>query len=731
MIAKDKSTKFLVCFVLALGTALLYLPVLGFDFVNYDDPLYVINNFHIRTFDRQFLAWCFQAGYAFMWHPLTWMSHTLDYQLYGLRYPGGHHATSVLLHIFNSTLLFVVLNRMTKALWRSAIVAALFAWHPLHVESVAWISERKDVLSAFFWLLTLWSYIRYAEQCKMQNAKCKIFYALALVFFALGLMAKPMLVTLPFVLLLLDWWPLQRMQSPPPNLNPNLNLNPNPNSNPQSAIAPRAVPLTVVPFRNPQSTHGSTESRPTVLWLLLEKIPFLLLSIIGCLITLGAASRTMLPLAKFPLLPRLTTALVIYFRYIGKMIWPQKMIVAYPVEYPLPFQEVLIAALFLIVVSVIAIRLWKKRPFWLVGWFSYLGMLVPVIGLVQVGTQTMADRYTYLPSIGIFMIICWEAWDIASGWRHGRAIFGTAAFVALGACGLVSSQQLQYWRNPSTLLLHTLDVTPNNVLAHAVYAAFLRDDLQLEAARVECEKAIHLNPSYGPSHQVLGSVLYLEGKLDQADSELQKAYNLDPSRMEVHMTMGQVALARHSPAEAARHYQTVLASEPFNSEAHGGLGQALAMQGRLEEARSQYVEALRQAPAYPEARHQLAVVLALQHHPAEAVAQYRIALQLLPDRADTLNNLAWILATDSHTEIRHGSEAVNFASRACKVTRDRDPLMLGTLAAAYAENGEFNQAIATAQQAHDLAAAQGKADIAARNLQLLAIYRSHRPHHEE
>jgi Flp pilus assembly protein TadD len=721
--------------------------------------------------DDQSLAWCFQAGYAFMWHPLTWMSHLLDYQLYGIRYPGGHHASSVLLHIFNSTLLFLVLNRMTKALWRSAMVAALFAWHPLHVESVAWISERKDVLSAFFWMLTLWAYVRYAEECKRQNAKGKRFYVLALVFFVLGLMSKPMLVTLPFVLLLLDWWPLQRFQFPSLNLNPNPTHEPSPHPDPlpshrmgaereqpaglggeegtrpaaatgsgeQCAMLPSGKSN---PDLNPQNNQGSTESsasakatadkRPGNNWqLLIEKIPFFVLSILSCLITLGVASRTMLPLARLSLFPRLLTALVIYFRYVSKMIWPQGMVIAYPLDSPLSTQEVLTAGLFLIVVSVIAIRLWRKRPFWLTGWLLYLGVLVPVIGLVQVGTQPMADRYTYLSSIGIFLIVCWEGHDIASGWRHGRAILGTAAVAALAACCVMSGRQLEYWRNPSALHLHNIDVMPNSVVARADYAAFLRDDLQLEAARVECEKAILLKTNAAYPHQILGGVLFLEDKLEQAEAELRTALRLEPGRLDAHMVLGQVAIARDAPAEAVAHYNTVLAAEPTNAEAHCNLGRALVMQGKVEEAHAEYAAALSLAPQYPEAHHQLAVLLALEHNTAEAVQQYHTTLQLQPDRPDTLNNLAWILATDPRAETRNGKDAVRLASAACKLTLGRNPLMLGTLAACFAEYGDFEKAVTTAQQAHDLAVAQGKTDIAARNLQLLELYRARQPYHEK
>ena len=716
--AKDNLRKIWVCLALALGTALLYAPVLHFDFVNYDDPIYVIDNLHIRTWSWQSLGWCFQAGYGSLWHPLTWMSHLLDYQMYGL-HPGGHHATSVLLHLCNSLFLFLVLNRMTKAFWPSAMVAALFAWHPLHVESVAWISERKDVLSAFFWMLTLWAYVRYAEECspqktwrEMPGAKGKAFYAAALLFFALGLMAKPMLVTVPFVLLLLDWWPLRRMQMAPLALHPDHNLNP-----------------------NPQDSHGWTESRPAVLRLLAEKVPFLVLSIVACGLTLKAAGRMVEPLAQYPLLPRVVNALLSCFRYIEKMVWPADLVAVYPLEFHWSGAEVMMAGLFLAVVSVTAVRLWKARPFWLAGWLLYLGILVPVIGLVQVGAQPMADHCTYLSAIGIFIMICWEGWDIASGRRQGRVLLGTMAALALGACLVLSRKQLEYWRNPLTLFSHNLKVTPNNYAVHADYAAFLYnaaqfDASQLKPARAECEKAIRLEPNYGWSHHVLGGISLLEGKYEEADSELRKALRLDPARTDVHLALGEVALRRNSPVEAAAQFAALLEVEHSNPQAHVGLGQALAMQGKLDEARAQYAEALRLAPQFPEAHHQLAVVLALQHNIAEAVLQYRMALEIYPDRPETLNNLAWILATDPHAQIRRGAEAVKFAVAACKLTHDQDPLMLGTLAAAYAENGNYDQAIATAQQAHDLAAAQGKTDLTARNLKLLEIYRSHQPYHE-
>jgi Tfp pilus assembly protein PilF len=728
VIAKEKQLSIAVCLVLAFGTALLYAPVLHFDFVNYDDPLYVINNLYIRNFNGQFLSWCFQTTYAFMWHPLTWMSHALDYQLYGLQYPGGHHATSLILHIFNSTLLFVILHRMTKALWRSAVVAALFAWHPLHVESVAWVTERKDVLCAFFWLLTMWAYVRYAEERKQRDSdptavgrsmfapreqsnrarSCShaaapisgkgatLFYALALIFFALGSMSKAMIVTLPFVLLLLDWWPLQRMQVVAKDT--------------EKSGAPGNSPLPM---------------------LILEKIPFFAMSAVVSALAMRAASRAITSMSDFPLQQRLVTAVVMYFRYIKIMVWPKDMVVAYPSDYPYPPGEVVASALFLIAISIVAIRLRNKRPFWVVGWFSYLGVLFPVIGLVQVGGPPMADRYTYLSFIGLFMIVCWEGWDIATGWLRGRAVAATTAGLALGMCCVISSKQIQYWRNPAELHLHRIAVMPNNSGAHADYAIFLRDDRQLAAAHSEAETAVRLDVNSAWAHQALGGVLLLQGQLAQANEELHTVLRLDPKRLDAHMALAAVAIAQNHPDEAVKEYQTVLAVQPFNAEAHCWLGQAFSMSGKLDEAQVQQAEALRLAPAYAEAHHQMAVLLSARHRVQDAISEYQTALKLQPNRPDTLNNLGWILATDPRSEIRQGVQAVDCAYAACTLTHEKSPMMLGTLAAAYAEAGKFDDAVAAGMKAHDLAVAQGNTNLAALNLKLVGLYRQRQPYHEK
>jgi tetratricopeptide (TPR) repeat protein len=710
---KEKLRTLLVCLALGLGAALLFWPVVTFDFVVLDDSFYLLNNFHVnRGFTWEGWRWCFNAGYSANWHPLTWMSHMLDCQLYGLK-PGGHHATNVLLHALNSMLLFLVLQRMTGAFWRSAMLAALFAWHPLHVESVAWVAERKDVLSGLFFILTIWAYVRYAEERQAQGAKRNIFYAAAVLLFALGLMAKPMLVTLPFVLLLLDWWPLGRVR--------------------QLAAAPG-------------SPAGKAAGRPRMGRLLLEKAPFLVLSGVSCVLTIHAQhlGGAISSLTDYSLQSRLSNSLVAYFRYVAKVLWPDNLSVMYVFNRHLPYWEPVAAAFFLVAISAVAARFWKTRPYFLMGWLWYLGTLVPVIGLVQVGGQAMADRYTYLPSIGLFVLFIWGACDLVRGWRHGPAFLGGLAWAALLACALLTGQQIQYWRNGGTLFAHSLEVDPDNFMARSYYASYLLGNHQLERARVECEKSIRLESKYETAHGILGNVLLLEEKYDQAARELAIALQMDPASSQGRFFYGMALLGQDRHAEAEQQFEIVLAADPVFPDAHYGLGRVLVKLGKPNEALAQFTEALRLAPRHPDARFQLAVLLAAQGKTAQAVSQYRLARNVPPSAPDSgvMNNLAWILAASSSPELRQGAEAVKLAARACELDQGRQPMFLGTLAAAYAEAGRFDEAVAAAQQAHDLAlklAAEARnpadkkaaKDLAARNLELLEIYRSGRPYHEK
>jgi len=558
-------------------------------------------------------------------------------------------------------------------------------------------------------MLTLWAYIRYAEEGspgktrqEMGNVhpvergrKRRGFYILALIFFLLGLMSKAMLVTLPFVLLLLDWWPLGRMRSAP-----------------NSSFRP-ARPV------------------PSVRRLLMEKVPFFLLSLGACILTLIAQRGAIRSLTLFPLSQRLTDAVAAYFQYAAKTIWPSRLAVLYVAHHhPWGWKD-LVPWLFLAIVSATAFRLRKSRPWLLVGWLWYLGALVPVINLVQIGAQAMADRYTYIPCIGLFLMICWAVWDLSAAWPFRRVLLGILGTAAIAASLAVTRVQLQYWKNSGALFSHTIAVTTDNYLIISNEAVYLRDNQQYEPARLLCEEALRIHPGYAKGHFILGTVLWRQGKLEDAAQELETSLRLDPARDDAQYVLGCVDLARKMPEPARQHFAAALAQDPANLEARAGLGNALAMQGRLDDAAAQYVEALRMAPENLDARYQLALVLVKQGKTREAISQYQILLNYQPEAPNFLNNLAWILATDPRPELRDGSKAVALAASACSLTQDQEPVPLETLSAAYAEAGRFDEALAAAQKAHDLALAQGKPDIAAKNVELLELYRARRPYREK
>jgi len=649
----------LICFVLVLGTAALYYPAGGFKFAEVDDRDYVVENYRINSgWTLSGLAWSFQAGYAANWHPLTWMSHMVDCQLYGLN-PGRHHVTNIVLHVLNAVLVFLILQRMTGAPWRSAMVAALFAWHPMHVESVAWIAERKDVLSTFFWLLTIGAYVRFAEYRQSRNEKFKFYYVAALILFSLALMSKPMVVTLPCLLLLLDWWPLRRWPGSGGN------------ETAQSGL----------PWR----------------WLIMEKIPFFLLSALGCALTVVAQGRggAIVPLNTVSLHYRVINILMSYWRYIGKLLAPVNLAQIYPIGSD--YRPVLLAAMAgfsLFAVTDAVIRGRHRRPYWFVGWLWYLVTLVPVIGLIQVGAQTMADRYSYVPFLGLFILLCWTASDWAMGGRCGRPILAVAATVTLGACACLTAWQLRYWKDGETLYTHAISVTKNNYIAHEAYAEYLAENHRWDEARTECRRALDLWPDFGSAHLWLGIILYNEGKFDEAKREISHSLQDRWDVERAQQYLGKIALEQNLPVQAEAAFSKELAFNPARPDAHCGLAQALAHQGKLEAARREFQEALHLHPDYPE----------------------------------VLNSLAWMLATNPRAGRQEGADAVKLAKRACQLTLYQESPEIETLAAAYAAAERFDEATTTAQKAHDLAAAQGRNHEAERCLEMEELFRSHRPY---
>jgi tetratricopeptide (TPR) repeat protein len=518
-----------VCIGLAVLTWVVFGQTLWHDFINYDDPRYVYENTEITSgLSIGGIAWAFTHIHSMNWHPLTTISHMLDCQLYGLK-AGWHHFTNVLLHTTAAILLFFALRQMTGALWRSAFVATVFAIHPLRVESVAWIAERKDVLSGVFFMLTLLAYVHYVRAPSIGR------YLFVAVVFAFGLMSKPMLVTLPFVLLLLDSWPLNRIRDP------------------------------------------SSDIRRRLLTLVLEKIPLIALSAASSVVTFFAQRGAVGWTEQLPVLTRINNSVVSYVAYIWQMLWPVKLAVFYPhPEHRLPLWEIILSLLLLIGTTAAAIALRKQRPYFITGWLWYLGMLVPVIGLVQVGWQGRADRYTYLPQIGLYIVATWAVGDLTALWRRQRTILSAAAILTIAVLSSRAWIQTSYWRDSETLFTHALAVTSNNDVAeNNLGIVFLRKG-KLDDAISLLQAAVDLRPDNSPAHENLAKALLQKGQVADALVHYRKLLELQPDNIEVHNIVGTVLIQQGRIREGVEEWQKVLAIEPDNGNATSNLAWVFA-----------------------------------------------------------------------------------------------------------------------------------------------------------
>ena len=597
----------LLCVALALATVALYWPVRSQQFINFDDDLYVTENAHVRSgVTWESARWAFQTTHGTHWLPLTWLSHMLDCQLFGVD-AGASKMVNVALHVASTLLLFLVLKRATTAFWPSLLVAVLFALHPLRVESVAWVAERKDVLSTFFWMLALWAYVRYAER------PGAVRYGWVALFFILGLMAKPMVITLPFVLLLLDFWPLGRTRWATPARQG------------LSTLFPRRLVLEKLPLFGLAAGFGAAQ--------------YCVTHSAGAIVTAGT----------IPVGLRVTNALMSYGRYLGKMIWPRNLAVFYPFPASWPLSLVGMVTLLLVSVSIVVVWAAKRCPYLLVGWVWYLGTLVPVIGLVQVGTQSMADRFTYIPSVGIFIGVAWVIADVIAkrpGLRYA-AIIGVAAAVV--ACAAVTRLQLQYWKDSVTVFRRALAVTSGNFLAEGNLGVALCNQNQIEEGVMHLQEAIQLSPRYAYAHGHLGRAYFSLGKADEAIYELRQAVALDPGSASGHNNLGTALAREHRPDEAAIEFAKALQLEPDSALAWSNLGGVLVTLGRTEEALRYLREAVRLRPDNADAHDNLGVALAGRGELAEALAQYEQALRLQPDHADAHYNLGILLAQQGRT----------------------------------------------------------------------------------
>jgi tetratricopeptide (TPR) repeat protein len=609
-----------------------------------------------------------------------------DCELFGLN-PGAHHLVNVLFHTANVVLLLVLLLRLTGELWPSAFVAALFAWHPLHVESVAWISERKDVLSTFFALLTLLAYSRYAQkQSRVESresmAKSSVpaldsrpstfDYALALFFFALGLMSKPMLVTLPFVMLLLDYWPLGRI------------------SDSKNAPAPASLPFRL---------RGATAA--TLNHLLFEKWPFFLLAAVSCVVTfLVQSQRSGDAVASLELVPlhyRFCNALVSYGLYLLKMVWPVGLAVFYPLPDHLTWilMAATTSAVVLVIISSFVWRAGRARAYLPVGWLWFLGTLVPVIGLVQVGGAALADRYIYIPSIGVFIAVTFGVCDLADRFQFPKKAIATAAVLILATCLILTENQLRYWHDSETLFAHALAVTKNNHVAHVN----------------------------------LGVALEEKGKLNEALAEYRAAEQLAPELYHIHNNLGNLLDNLGHPNKALAEYREAVLLNPRLPSLHNGVGIVLAELGRFDEAMSQFKEAARLDPTYPWAHFEIGKMRLKQGRDAEAIDEFRAALRIDPNNFQILAYTAHVLAANENPQIRDGQTALVLAVKAKVLTGGAQPFVLDALGMACAETGDFTNAQEVTQRAIDLATAAQMKKLEPLQ-QRLELYKNHQPWRE-
>ena len=603
----DCQIKLMISLLLILAILIAYGQVRNFDFVGYDDELYVTENLDVQKgFTSEGVKWAFTTFHSANWHPLTWLSHMLDCELYGLN-PMGHHWTNLIIHLANTILLFLVLKLMTGAIWRSAFVAALFALHPLHVESVAWVSERKDVLSTFFGLLMIAAYYRYVKNPGLKK------YLLVIILLSLGLMTKPMLVTFPFVLLLLDFWPLKRFQ-----------------------------------FKDDriiQSDGVTCFGFKEFFQLILEKIPLLIPVVISCILTFLAqkSGGAVKGLVALSLKTRVANALVSYVSYVLKAIWPSKLTVFYP--HPgdtLTAWQISGAFLVITVAIFLSMRLSKKYPYIGVGLFWYLGTLVPVVGLVQVGEQAMADRYTYIPLIGLFIIVAWGVSDLMKKWHYRKIYFSLFATIILTTLTARTFFQTSHWKNGVTLFEHAIKVTENNHKAHNNLATAL-DSLDLDRAISHYKEALRIHPNYVIALCNLGLTLCDKGNYDEAVLYFTKALKINPQKTDTRMDLANIFFLQAKPEKAISQYREILKTDYENANAHYNLAYMLSAQKKIDQAELHYKETLKINPNHEKAHYNLANIELKQGKLKEAFTHFAEAIKIKPDYVQAYNKIGLIL----------------------------------------------------------------------------------------
>jgi len=622
------------------------------QFLNYDDNVYVTNNPHVASgFTGKNIIWAFTSTgeETSNWHPVTWLSHMADVEFFGMN-PRGHHLTNVAVHALSSVLLLLLLFRLTGSLWQSSFVAFLFALHPLHVESVAWVAERKDVLSAFFGFLALLFYAEYTEKRKTMP------YLLSLIFFVLGLMSKPMLVTFPIIMLLLDFWPIDR-------------------------------------YLHDEGEQGLRYFTGSAITLIKEKIPFLACSLLSGIMTIYAQKEEIRSLHESSFQLRVENALIVYIRYIGKTFWPHDLAILYPMTWSFPLWEVIGSLIILLIVSLVAMRAGRQHPYLAVGWFWFLVALLPVIGLIRVGDQSMADRYTYIPSIGLFIMAAWGIPDLARTFKYRKSLLILLAGTVLIASAVLTRQQLGFWRDDISIYRHALQITADNYIIHNNLGTALDDKGDPDGALKEYREALRIKPDYINALNNLGLALAHRGDMDGAIKEYQKALRIKPDNINALNNLG-LALANKGDLDGAiKEYQKALLIKPEYINALNNLGAVFANKGDLDGAIKQYQEALRIEPCYRDAYNNLGLVLVSKGDLDGAIEQYQKSLRINPNYSDTHTNLGCALLSkgDSDGAIKEFQEALRI-----------EPNYLNahvSLGLALAGKGNLDAAIRSFQQA--------------------------------
>jgi len=603
----------LVCLILTISTLAVYWQVRDFDFVNFDDSLYVLNHYVRDGLTVKGILWAFKLEGIDYWRPITWLSHMLDCHLYGLN-AGMHHAVNLIIHIVTGILLFNVLKRMTGTLWRSAFVAALFLLHPLNVESVAWVAERKNVLSTFFWMATMFAYTGYARRPGAGK------YLAILLVFSMGLMTKPTLVTLPFVLILLDFWPLCRFS------------------------------LGQAGCRYNPGTEDESFQKASLFRLVIEKIPMIVLAVVLASLTLFSAPQE-ITLGTVSINLRITNALVSYLWYIGKMIWPANLAVFYPFPEAVPIWKAVGAGFVLLCITVQVFRTARQRPYFFVGWMWYMGTLVPAIGLVWSGLwPAVADRFVYIPLIGLFIMISWGGTDVARVRRYGKAVAAVVAAAILLSCVAVSRAQTEHWKNRITLFRHALKVTENNCVAHNNLAIAMLEKGKRDEAVFHFKEILKKCPEDSQNLYNMGLAMQNAGNVDQAIFYYREALKINPEDEQVHNNLANVLFSQGNIDESGLHYSEALRIKPEFSEAHNNLANVLAAQGRIREAVVHYNEALSINPENRDAHYNLGSLLLSQKQYKEAAAHFAATIKIDPTYAKAYNKIGILLTRQGKFE---------------------------------------------------------------------------------